>query len=107
MRAQKGLSFVGFVIIAIVVALVLITGFKVVPAYVEYFGVKKALKSVVQEHANSNRAAILEAFSKQATIGYITSVQPQDIVILQAGGKTTLSASYEKVVPLVANVSLL
>jgi Tfp pilus assembly major pilin PilA len=107
MRGQKGLSFFGFIIVAIVVALVAITGFKLVPAYVEYFGVKKALTAVVKEHASSNRAAILEAFSKQATIGYITSVTPQDIVIVQAGGKTTLSASYEKVIPLVGNVSLL
>ncbi|WP_148716184.1 DUF4845 domain-containing protein [Chitinolyticbacter meiyuanensis] len=107
MRGQKGLSFVGFIIIAIVVALVAITGFKVVPAYVEYFGVKKALKAVAQENPGGNQAAIREAFTRQATIGYITSVKPADLIIQQAGGKTTVSVGYEKVIPLFANISLL
>ncbi|GLS03260.1 hypothetical protein GCM10007860_04030 [Chitiniphilus shinanonensis] len=107
MRKQSGLSFVGFIMIAILVALAAITFFKVIPAYVEYFSVKSTLKTLVREHAAEPPSAIRESYMRHANISNIQSVQPQDLVIVQTGGRTTISASYEKVVPLVANVSLL
>ncbi|XZG71684.1 DUF4845 domain-containing protein [Chitinibacteraceae bacterium HSL-7] len=107
MRHQQGLSFVGFIIIAMFVGFAVLLFFKVVPVYTEYFAVEKALKAVASEQGSASPSAIREAFDRQATIGYITVVKSSDLIINQGGGKTTVSASYESVVPLFGNASLL
>ena len=107
MRKQQGLSFFGFIIVAMVVAFVAITFFKAVPAYVEYFNIKKTVKTLVKEEAGQPPADIRSSFSKHAQIDDIESVQPADLQISNVAGTTMISASYQRTVPLVANISLL
>ncbi|WP_273432549.1 DUF4845 domain-containing protein [Chitinibacter tainanensis] len=107
MHTQRGLSFFGFIIIAMAVAMAMITAFKVVPAYIEYFNVKQAVTTVVKQNAGATPAVLRESYSRHAEISDIKAVGPADLVISQVGGSTVIRADYEKVVPLVANVSFL
>lgn len=107
MKNQQGLSFFGFIIVAVFVAAAAITGFKVVPAYTQYFSIKSTISRLAKESAGVPPAAIRESFSKSAQIGYITDVDAKDLGITQIGGVTRIAVEYEKVVPVVANVSLL
>ncbi|MDR3428333.1 MULTISPECIES: DUF4845 domain-containing protein [Silvimonas] len=107
MRKQSGLSFIGFIIIAMVVGAAAVTFFKVIPAWVEYFNIQKTLATLVKEEAGSTPEQIRASYSKHAQINDTDSVKPQDLVIVQSGGVTTISASYERVVPLMGNASLL
>lgn len=107
MKKQHGLSLFGFILIAILVAAAAVTFFRVVPAYSQYFSIKSTISRLVKDSAGQTPAAIRETFSKNAQIGYIEDVKPQDLKITQVGNVTRISVAYEKVVPLVANVSLL
>ncbi len=107
MNKQSGMSFFGFIIVAIVLAALAITGFRLVPVYQEYFGIKSAITRIARESAGMSPAAIRESFSKSAQISSITDVEPKDLQIIQTGGATRIVVEYEKVVPLVANISLL
>ncbi|GGP27399.1 DUF4845 domain-containing protein [Silvimonas amylolytica] len=107
MRKQAGLSFFGFVIVAIVVAAVAVTAFKAVPAWIEYFNVQKTISTLVKEEAGASPADIRASFSRHSQISDMDSVKPEDLKISQGGGVTTISVSYERVVPLVGNCSLL
>jgi Domain of unknown function (DUF4845) len=107
MKKQQGLSFFGFIIIAMAVAMALITAFKVVPTYIEYFNIKQAISTVVKQSSGATPAAIRDSYSKHAQISDIQAVQPNDLLVTQVGGSTIVRADYEKVVPLVANISLL
>ncbi|WP_410497979.1 DUF4845 domain-containing protein [Chitinibacter sp. S2-10] len=107
MQKQKGMSFFGFIIIAMVVGMAVVVAFKVLPTYIEYFNIKKAMNTVASQNAGATPAAIREAYSKHAMISDIESVDAQGLQISQVGGNTTIQASYEKVVPLVANISFL
>ncbi len=107
MKKQQGLSFFGFIIVAILVAAAAITGFKVVPAYTQYFSIKSTIARLAKDSAGMPPVAIRESFSKSAEIGYIQDVSAKDLKIVQMGGVTRIAVEYEKVVPLVANVSLL
>ena len=40
---QRGLSMLGFLFVAVVVIVVALVGFRMVPAYIEYYSVQKAL----------------------------------------------------------------
>jgi len=107
MKKQQGMSFFGFIIVAIVVAAAAITGFKVVPAYTQYFSIKSTVSRLAKDSAGISPATIRESFSKSANIGYINDVSDKDLKITQVGGVTRIAVDYEKVVPLVANISLL
>ena len=43
-RRQQGLSIVGFVLVAAFVAMAAVVGFKMLPAYIEFFSVQKAVR---------------------------------------------------------------
>lgn len=107
MGKQKGLTFISFIMVAVFVGAVAITFFKVVPAYTQYFSIKSAVAKVAKESSGMTPSAIRESFDKHANIGYITDISSKDLQINQVGGLTRIDASYEKVVPLVANISLL
>ncbi|MBB5190210.1 hypothetical protein HNQ50_000932 [Silvimonas terrae] len=107
MRKQAGLSFFGFIIVAMVIGAAAVTFFKVVPAWVEYFNIQRTITSLVKEEGSAPPAEIRGAFEKHAEIDDYVSVKADDLKISQAGGTTNISVSYERVVPLVGNTSLL
>ena len=45
-RAQGGLSMIGFLFVAVVIAVVAMVGFRVAPSYVEYFTIRSAIESL-------------------------------------------------------------
>ena len=49
MHKQRGVSLMGLLIIGSMVAFLMLLGFKLVPAYVEYFSLKKTLQSLAVE----------------------------------------------------------
>src|SRR5471030_2009956 len=98
MKKQQGMSFFGFIIVAIVVAAAAITGFKVVPAYTQYFSIKSTVSRLAKDSAGISPATIRESFSKSANIGYINDVYDKDLKITQVGGVTRIAVDYEKVV---------
>jgi len=107
MRAQRGISLFGMVIIGILVVLVAVVGMKTVPKYLDFFSVRRAIDAVVRDESGSSPEAIRSAFDRQANISYIQVVKSSDLVITQIGGITKVGVSYEQVVPLVGNMSLL
>ena len=107
MRKQAGLSFFGFVVVGIVVAVVAITLFKSLPAWIEYYNIQKTISTLAKDDANAPPAEIRGSFEKHSEIDDYVSVKPEDLKISQAGGVTNISVSYERVVPLFGNISLL
>lgn len=106
MRKQAGLSLINMVLWAILLGLTLILGLKLVPVYSEYFGIKSAFKAIVKEKAGAPIADIRESFAKRAEIENIKSLKPDELDIIQDQSGTSIGATYEAIVPLVANVSL-
>ena len=46
---QKGMTFIGLVLVIAVVIFLAIIGMKMVPAYIEFFGVKKAIQRIASD----------------------------------------------------------
>jgi hypothetical protein len=106
-KSQRGLSFGSFLMFSIVAAVVAITVLKVVPTYLEYFTVKKAIERTVTEYGAQPPSAIREGFGRQASIDNIRDISASELQISQTSVGTTVSLSYERVVPVVGNISLL
>jgi hypothetical protein len=107
MRKQRGLSLFTMLLSAIVLGVGLLLALKLLPVYSEYFGLKSVLKALVTEEAGAPPSDIRALFARKATIQNVTSVTPDDLDIVQDQTGTTISVTYQKVVPLVANVSLM
>ncbi|AMC33985.1 DUF4845 domain-containing protein [Janthinobacterium sp. B9-8] len=107
LNRQRGLSFGTFLMLSIVLVVAAITVLKVVPTYVEYFTVKKAIERTVKEYGAQPPAAIKEGFMRQASVDNIRDISASELQVTQVSSGTTISLSYERVVPVVGNMSLL
>lgn len=109
MHKQRGVSLFGFMLIAIVVIILAMLTMKLVPAYVEFFSVKKILNAMGQdgETKSMSNAEIRNSFAKRAEVGYVTVVKPENLDIDRAGGNVVISTEYEYRTPLIANISLI
>jgi hypothetical protein len=109
MNKQSGMSFFGILIVCIVIVIGAIGGLKVVPAYIEYFQIKKAINGIVQsgEARRSTPAEIRGAFERRRTIDDFEAVTGKDLDITKSGNDVVISFAYPKRIPLFANVNLL
>jgi len=108
MRAQqRGLSLVGFMFVAAMVVCFVMIGFRLTPAYIEYYSVQKALEQALADAKDLNSVAeIRAAFQRRADAGYIDSVTGKDIDVVKGKNEVTASATWTRKLPLVGNVSL-
>ena len=65
MKRQAGITLVGFIIVLIVVAFFGYTAMKLVPAYMDYFSVSKALAHVASDLNSSSGGTSLEEIHRK------------------------------------------
>jgi hypothetical protein len=105
---QRGLSMIGFLFVAVVLIFVAMLAMKLVPAYIEFFSVKKILAAMGQDSSlrSKSNAEIRSDFSKRADASYVEAVQSSDLTIERSSAGTVVSAEYEFRTKLLGNVSL-
>ena len=104
------MTFIGFIIIAAVLITILLAGVKIVPDYIEFSGVKKAIQRIGNEpdFDAMSKKDIATAFDKAAVATYVTVIKGSDLVISKdASGKQVVTAEYQVVKPLAFNLSAL
>ncbi|MDP2241642.1 MAG: DUF4845 domain-containing protein [Burkholderiales bacterium] len=108
MHKQKGVSLSGLLIWSVILVLVALLGFKVGPAYMEYFSVRQQFKAIANDPAMSTgqRRLIETSFYNRAVIENIKAVTPQDLEIAKDGDGVVISAAYSVRVPLFGNISV-
>jgi predicted membrane chloride channel (bestrophin family) len=105
---QSGLSMLGFLFVTIVIVVCVMIGFRVTPAFIEYYSIQKALEQALVDTRDLNSTAeVRAAFQRRADAGYIESVNGRDIEVVKTRNQITASASWTRKLPLIANASLL
>ncbi|HTP95335.1 MAG TPA: DUF4845 domain-containing protein [Burkholderiales bacterium] len=106
MKHQRGMSLSGLIFISFLLIIVALLGFKLLPAYIEYFTVKKALKEIAANpETNGTSKDVRSAFTRRGIIENITAVTPEDIEIARDGNEVVLSTAWSVKIPLVQNIS--
>jgi len=105
---QRGLTMFSFLFFAVVFISIAMLAMKLVPAYIEFFSVKKILSTMGQsgELKSKSNAEIRADFLKRASVGYVTVVKPEDLSVSRPGGVPLIEVEYVFRTPLVANISL-
>jgi uncharacterized protein (DUF362 family) len=106
MRRQKGLTLSGFMVVAIIVVIVLLLGFRLAPPYMEFHTVQKLLKQIAAEpHKGEPRNSVRRAFQLKSGIDNITAVNENDLQVTKDGDRVIITAEYTVRVPLIYNIS--
>ncbi|MEO8017192.1 MAG: DUF4845 domain-containing protein [Pseudomonadota bacterium] len=110
MRKQRGVTMIGWIFLLVPVALVLYAGIRVGPEYLNYYKVITALKETAVQLKSDEAlspAAIRTAIERRFDTGYVDEPNANDIVIVKGDAGWTMTADYEKAVPMFGNLYLL
>ena len=105
--AQRGMTLTGFIFVAALVMVVALVGFRTVPSYIEYYTVTKAVEGALADAKDLTPQQIKRNFDRRIAADYVDSVRTTDLEITKDGNQIVATVSWQKKLPLVANVSLL
>jgi hypothetical protein len=107
---QTGITLIGFLVVLAVAGFFAYMGMKLVPSYMEYMGVVKAMQQVSSEGVDGKsldevRRELLFKLGFQ----YVddATIHPSDITIGQGASGNELHVSYDKDIPFMYNVDFL
>ncbi|MDH4059881.1 MAG: DUF4845 domain-containing protein [Aquincola sp.] len=104
---SRGLTLIGLLIWAIVVAFVALIVVRVLPTINEYTTILRAVKKIAQDQP-ATVAEARKAFDRQKDIEYsISSISGADLVVTKENDKVVIRFAYDKEVPLFDPVFLL
>jgi hypothetical protein len=110
-RRQRGVTFIGWLILLIPVAILVYVGIRLVPIYLNYMRVSQSVAQTATElkteEAGSLTPVLIRAtLSKHFDIESITFPDVKDVSITRDGSGWTIEAKFEDTAPLFSNISL-
>jgi len=103
---QRGITLLGFILVATIAGMFALIGFKLFPAYSEYYGVMQGMKAVAAE-PGANKMDITElqrALQKRFDVGYVDTVSGKNATIIHGPNGDQLNMNYEYRKPLIYNL---
>ncbi len=107
---QRGMTFLGIIVLVVVVGAWVYSGIRLVPKYLEYMKVAATLEKVRDEYESNPGTTdfmLRKAVERHFDIEMVDVITSNDIEIRKEGGTFFVRAAYEDTVPLVSNVSFL
>ncbi len=109
-RNNRGLTLIGFLIVLGVAGFFAYLTMRLLPMYIEYFGVVKAMEMVKNEPGSAQKS--IEEIRRDLNTKFDTqyvddaSVPPQAISVRREAGGATLRIAYEKRVNFMYNIDI-
>jgi type II secretory pathway pseudopilin PulG len=106
---QRGATFIGLVVILAILGTALYAGIRLLPVYMEYTKVARALEQVRDEHAANEASSqmIRNSLERRWDVEDIASIGWKEIEIRKTSEGFEVEADYSVERPFVANVYLL
>ncbi len=109
-RYSRGITLLGFLILLCVAGFFAYVVMKLVPVYVEYFGVVKAMEQIKEEPGAAQKSVeeIRRDLNVKFDLQYVDEkdIPPQAIQLKREATGPTLRIAYEKRVPFMYNIDL-
>lgn len=95
-QRQKGMTFLGYVIVIGIIGFFAVMAMKLAPIYLEYQSVVRIMNNVAQQSPSGTPPrAIRDAIQKQFDVNNIDRVKGSEIEVKRNKGTTTISIDYE------------
>jgi hypothetical protein len=107
-RHQRGMTFVGGLMVLGLVGLIAYAGLRLVPLYLNYLKISRTLDATAGEFKSENAdlGALRASLDKHWQIEDISGVEAKEVEILKDDGLVSLHVAYDDLAPYIANVSL-
>jgi len=108
-QRQRGMTFLGLVTILAILGAGLYAGIRLVPVYLDYMKVARALEQVRDEHSaiDTNPELIRRSLERRWDVEDIKGIGWKEVEIKKSNEGYDMRAAYEVEQPFVANVYLL
>lgn len=105
---QRGATAIGMLVIVAIVGLGLYAGIRLLPLYLEYMAVVRAMEQTAKESDGGSVSPpeLRRSLDRRWVIEDIKSVQPKDLEIKKISGGFSMRAYYRAEAPFISNVSL-
>lgn len=103
-KRQRGLSLVAVIFFGGIIVVLLLLGFRLVPAVTEYIAIERAVQKIRNEATTV--AEIRAAFDRHAVIDDIKSISSKDLDITKDNDRVVISYAYSYQLQLLDNVRL-
>lgn len=107
---QRGITFIGWIVLLIPVAIVGYALIRVVPVYLNYMKVAKALEQIASESKGEEQLsvqALRNSLDKRFDIDSVNYPRSDQVSFVREGKSWVAEARYEDVTPLFGNASIL
>jgi hypothetical protein len=106
---QRGVTFIGWLFLLVPIAMVGYTGIRVIPIYLNYMRVARALDQTATEAKSDdvNLKQLRTSISRRFEIDSVEYPDINDVSIRREGQTWTLEAKFEDSAPLFGNLSIL
>jgi hypothetical protein len=105
-RQQKGMTTLGWIIVIAIFSFIVVTGFKILPLYLDFLNVKNAMKSVEklaesggnlqgQKIDPRSKRDLWIALSNQLRINSVYGLKRENFKFKRKDGVTTVTVDYE------------
>ena len=91
---QSGITFIGMIFVAGLIAVTVAIGMQVVPTYTEFRTVQKAVNKAAAD--GNTVAEVRSSFDRSATIDYITSITGKELEITKVNEKIVVNFAYQR-----------
>ena len=106
-RGQRGVSIIGFMFVAAVLIVIALVGFRVLPSYIEYFTVQKALEASLADQSNQTPQDLRRSLERRLSADYVDAVRASDLTVSKDGNTVVASLAWQKILHIAGNVSIL
>mgnify|MGYP000176859864 CR=1 FL=1 len=106
---QSGMSFIGMMIIVIMVGFFVMCGIRMIPRYLEFVTVKEIVTKIATA-PDAEELTVSEIRQKIANVfntNQIYDLKPRDVEVYRKEGKTYIDAGYEVRVPVMGRIEAL
>lgn len=105
-HSQTGLTTVGWIVVIAIFGSIVLTGLKIMPLYMDFYGVKSVMESVASDPEVDPRSkkALWAAIGKRLLINSIRDMKREDFSIEFVEGKTIITVDYEVRKPYIAQL---
>jgi len=112
-KRQRGLSFIGLIVLVGVLGFAAVIGLKLVPVYLESWKIDGIMNAVISqpEINDQSRQEVIEAMLKRLDIDAVGAVNYSNwkdkLTVAKRKNSITINVRYEITTPLIGNLSLL
>jgi hypothetical protein len=105
-RRMRGMTTIGLIILVSFVGLFVYAGIRLVPVYMEYFNIVKAVEGLKSD-VDSGPSAMKVALEKRFSIEDVSSLSYKDVEITREGSSWLVRVAYDAEAPFVGNVGFI